>query len=65
MWAFAAAAGAAVQVIVGPTPIHDGEAKSAGRPSVFMLINDKGRNVGLAIKLDPVKSATPAPTGAG
>ncbi len=42
-----------------------GEAKSAGRPSVFMLINDKGRNVGLAIKLDPVKSATPAPTGAG
>ena len=42
-----------------------GEAKSAGRPSVFMLISDKGRNVGLAIKLDPVKTATPAPTGAG
>ncbi|GAC1668783.1 MAG: hypothetical protein NVS9B2_12380 [Steroidobacteraceae bacterium] len=38
MWAFAATAGAAVQVIVGPTPIHDGDAKSAGDITV---VNEK------------------------
>jgi serine protease Do len=40
------------------------EAKAAGRPSVFMLINSAGRNVGLAIKLDAPKSA-PGRTGDG
>ena len=37
-----------------------GEAKSAGRPSVFMLVSRAGRNVGLAIKLDAAKKPPPA-----
>ena len=41
-----------------------GEAKAAGRPSVYMLISRAGRNVGLAIKLETAKKP-PAPADAG
>lgn len=41
-----------------------GEAKAAGRPSVFMLISRNGRNVGLAIKLTTPKK-TPSATDEG
>jgi hypothetical protein len=41
-----------------------GEAKSAGRPSVFLLINSKGRNVGVTVKLEDPKKA-PAPSDNG
>ena len=37
-----------------------GEAKSAGRPSVFMLVSRAGRNVGLAIKLESPRRAPSA-----
>ena len=41
-----------------------GEARSAGRPSVFILVSHNGRNIGLPIKFDEPKAST-GPKGAG